>query len=281
MTGSTDAEAGRKPYDLTSAGYDFPPREGAPLRTVLICTHPRSGSTLLGEAVHFAGGLGSPLEYFHVGFRPALAARWGTESARDYAGAVWRHRTDPGGTLAVKLFWRDVHELAAELGHPGAVAFGENPPESFAPDQYRALWEALAPVFPAAEFVHLMRRDALRQAISGAVATRTQVWRSIPGIENAPLAEPEFDMERIESLIAYSNFCHGHWRNLFAAIHAAPLALSYEELTADYDGTVRRLLAHLGSSAAPPPPRMQRQADGRSEALVLRYLRERATRPAA
>ena len=47
-------------------------------------------------------GLGSALEYYHDGFRPAFA-RWGAEDFESYHRAVARHRTTPGGTLAVKL----------------------------------------------------------------------------------------------------------------------------------------------------------------------------------
>src|ERR1700761_3371165 len=115
MTDMPSAGPNNTPYDLATAEHDYPARDGAPLRTILICTHPRSGSTLLGEALYFAGGLGCPLEYFHAGFRPALARRWKPRSLSDYIAAAHRWRTDPGGTFAVKLFWRDVRELAAEL----------------------------------------------------------------------------------------------------------------------------------------------------------------------
>ena len=76
--------------------------------------------------------------------------------------------------------------------------------------------------------------------------------------------------------MGYSDYCHGHFRNLFAAMGATPHSLSYEALTGDYATSVRAVLRHLGSNAEPRAPRMRRQADGASEAMVLRYLRERA-----
>ena len=63
MTESAGRASSVAPYDLASAAHDYPIWEGLPRRTVLLCTHPRSGSTLLGEALYFAGGLGCPLEY--------------------------------------------------------------------------------------------------------------------------------------------------------------------------------------------------------------------------
>ena len=88
---------------------------------------------------------------------------------------------------------------------------------------------------------------------------------------------PQRDV-RLERLMGYSDHCHGHWRNLFAAMGVAPHELSYEALVADYRQAIATLFARLGSSAEPPPVRMRRQADGHSEALALRYLRERAAR---
>jgi LPS sulfotransferase NodH len=265
-----------KPYDLTTAEHDYPARNGAPARTILLCTHPRSGSTLLGEALYFARGLGCPLEYFHAGFRPAFASRWCTADLDQLGAAVRRHRTEPDGTMSVKLFWRDIEEIATEAD-PQLAAFTGVPPDDAPAAYYRALASHMERLFPEPSIVHLQRDDRLRQAISTVVAVDTGRWRSIEGIEGRDaLGAPVFDAERIERLMGYSDYCHGHLRNLFAAMGVAPLAMSYEALTADYSASVGRVLAWLGSNADAPAPRMRRQADADSEAMVLRYLRDRA-----
>lgn len=277
MTIETGAKPDRRLYDLVKADCDYRAWSGAPRRTILICSHPRSGSTLFGEALYFAGGLGCPLEYYHVGFRPALAQRWQTPDIADYAAAVTANRTDPTGTLSVKLFWRDVAELVREIDPDRFASLTESRPDETDPATYRAIADLLAPLFPAPVFVHLFRRDRLRQAISAVVASDTGQWRHIPDVDVRESAgAPQFDLDRIEKLIGYSDFCHGHWRNLFAAIGAGPYVLTYEDLAADYAGTVTGALRFLGSDAAPPPIRMSRQADQESEANVLRFLRERA-----
>jgi len=276
------ANSASKPYDLATAEHDYPARDGLPLRTILICTHPRSGSTLLGEALYFAGGLGCPLEYFHAGFRPVLASRWGCTELPDYGRAVHRWRTDASGTFSVKLFWRDVAELAGEL-QPGRFDdLHERSPEATSPDTYREIAGLLAPLFPAADYVHLIRRDRVRQAVSAEAAVQTGIWRQIPQMgERTAAAAPRFDYASIERLIAYADFCHRHWRGFFAAIGAAPYNLAYEDLTRDHDATVKGVLDHLGSAAAVRPARMKRQSDVRSEAMVLRFLREYAARGSA
>ncbi|MDB5675720.1 MAG: Stf0 sulfotransferase [Sphingomonas bacterium] len=270
-----------RPYDLATAEHDCPARDGLPLRTILICTHPRSGSTLLGEALYFAGGLGCPLEYFHAGFRPALASRWGCDSPADYGRAVHRWRTDASGTLSVKLFWRDVAELAGELDPGRFDDLHERPPEATSPDTYREIAGLLAPLFPAAHHIHLVRRDRIRQAVSAAAAVQTGIWRQIPQMgARTEATAPSFDFAMIERLIAYGDFCHRHWRGFFAAIGTVPHHLTYEDLKHDHDAAVKAVLDHLGSTAAVPPVRMNRQSDARNEAMVLRFLREQAARTA-
>jgi LPS sulfotransferase NodH len=279
MTIGTESGRGSKPYDLTMAECDYPPWSGPPRRTIVVCTHQRSGSTLFGEAMYFAGGLGCPLEYYHAGFRPALAQRWQASNIGDYAAAVGRYRTDPGGTLSIKLFWRDVVELAIEIDAARFGALKNNPPDATEPATYRAIADILAPLLHAPVFVHLFRRDRIRQAISTVVASDTGQWRRIPDVdEREPAGESLFDLDRIEQLIGYSDFCHGHWRNFFAAVGAAPYVLTYEDLARDYVAAAKGALRFLDSDMSPPSTRMRRQADEISESNVLRFLRARAAR---
>ena len=60
----------RKQYDLSNSDHDYPAWEGPPRRTIVICTHPRSGSTLLGEALFFAGNMGCPPRILSSRFSP-------------------------------------------------------------------------------------------------------------------------------------------------------------------------------------------------------------------
>lgn len=271
----------RKPYDLATAEHDYPDWSGPPARSILICTHPRSGSTLLGEAIHFAGDLGCPIEYLHVGFRPRLEKEWGVRNTGEFMRAMWQRRTAPSGTLSVKLMWRDVQELALDRDRAGFAEIESSPPDAVPPATYRRVAELLGELFPSPICVHLERSDRLRQAVSAMIAAQTGQWRSIPGAEMHREREPEYDDATVTRLIAYSDFCHGHWRNLIAAMDAPSISLAYEDLVRDYAGSVSGLLAALESSGSPPPVRMRRQADRNSEAFVLRYLQERGIRVAS
>jgi trehalose 2-sulfotransferase len=268
-------------YDLATTAHDYPPWEGPPRRTILICTHPRSGSTLLGEAIHATGGLGCPLEYFHRGFRPPIERQWGVSGIEAFTRAVQRLRTDPSGTLSVKLFWRDVEDVVRELDPVRFAALETGLPPDATAESYQEIAATLAPLFPNPTFVHLIRRDRLRQAVSILAAEQSKLWRSIPGFAAQDVApEVIYDYERIVGLVAGADRCNRHWTGLFAALGQVPAAMTYEDLVADYAGTVERLLRHLGRDADAPPPRLRRQSDERSERTMLRFLRERAERAA-
>ena len=259
----------RETYDLATAAADYPARTGAPDRTVVICSHPRSGSTLLGEAIHAAGGLGCPLEYLHRGFRPAFAERWGAHDLAAYVRAVHRHRTDPSGVFSLKLFWRDIEDVVAEARGPEA-------------DPNRIL-DALGPILPNPTFVYLTRTDRVRQAVSAFIAGETSTFRVLTSVAD-PLPPVAYDYDAILRQLAAADYSRARWEAFFAATGSEPYRVSYEQLVADFAGTASAVLAWLGRPVDPSPPRLQRQATARSEQFVLRFLtddqrRGRSTAP--
>lgn len=281
---SPQRPADRPIYDLATERHDYPAWSGLPRRSILVCSHPRSGSTLLGEVLHFTGELGCPLEYFHVGFRPGFQQRWGVADFEAYAAAVRRWRTAPNGVLSVKLFWPDVEQMARESGLP-VPDEGLGSPETVAAHHYQAIAGMLEALFPHMSLVHLRRHDKVRQAVSGLKASQSDVWRWIPGVDERPARQAlQYDYERIERVMAYTDHCHRHWERLFLVIEqrtgVQPYRLRYEDLDARYEAESAALLRYLGCDAPVPAQRMQRQSSGASEALVLRFLRERQQRGA-
>jgi len=265
-------------YDLVEA--DFPPWEGVPRRTILLCSHPRSGSTMLGETLFAAGNFGCPIEYFHRGFQPVLARRWGIEGFPAYLRAVYRHRTDPSGTLGVKLFWPDVEGLFRAHFPDESTAVSGSGPRSLTPLEQRKIGAMVAALFPNATFVHLVRIDALRQAVSALIATQTRVWRRVPGVQdNAPAGPPRFDYQRIAEILALGEYCRESWAGFFAANNLGFHHVTYEGLAGDYEATVRAVFSALGRpEATVRAPRLRRQANRTSEEMVRRFLDEMRAR---
>lgn len=269
---------GRYPYDLSTAKADYPVWTGPPRRSILVCTHPRSGSTFLGEALYFTGALGCPLEYFHRGFRPFLAERWQAAEIHSYIEAVHRFRTDATGLLSVKLFWSDIEEIISELQPSLADELRNIPdhPDAMVASTYRRIRALLAGIFPNPTFIFLSRQDIIRQAISALVAMQTKCWRSFLGAgEQVPHEDVVYDFDRILSLMALSNHCNSAWSSFLLATGDSFHRIVYEDLVKDYETTWNGLCRYLGYTGPPPPhPRMRRQSNALSERMVLRFLKE-------
>jgi trehalose 2-sulfotransferase len=249
----------------------------------LVCATPRSGSTLLCEALSDTGVAGNPLEFFEalpetgVPRRPHdYLAGLDDESAyaliedapphdpppysdvrgiADYAEHLERVRrlgTTANGVFGAKLMWAHLMDLGRRLGIGDPVRLVDE-------------------LFDRPRFVWVRREDTVRQAVSLWRAMQTQSWRA----ERAPGAhEPQFSYAALDHLVGLLTAHDAAWERFF--IQAGPvLTLTYEEVAADLAGAVRRTLAHIG--VQPPPgavealPRMRRQADERSDSWAEAY----------
>lgn len=258
--------------DLLVADFDRDP-PGPPVPPpwpYLVCSTPRSGSTLLCEGLRATGRLATPAEYFNIeATLVPLSRRWGSADARAYVRDLYRHRTSPDGVLGVKLHWQQVEELRDVLGLAGER-------RGVFPRRERRLLEGL---FPAARYVHVQRRDRDRQAVSYWIAEHTRQW-SVHGGEEPPSAcLPDYDAVAIDAVRRRIDHQEACWARFFAENGIAPVTVVYEELAADYAGTIARVARALDVDLRPadvPPPRLRRQSDDASERLLRRYLAERA-----
>jgi LPS sulfotransferase NodH len=263
-------------YDLLLASADYPPWHGPPRRTLVICTQQRSGSTLLAEAIYFAGGLGCPQEYLHRGFRPILEERWGLSGVPAYIGSLQRLRTDPSGVFSIKLFWRDVVDFI--LGRaPGEFARLAGAP-AWLPDHrlYVRILAALAEFLPNPTFVYLTRRDNILQAISLSVAGQTNLWRQYSsGSATAGGFQPVYSFDEIVQFLADIQNGNAHWLNFFRANGLPYHQIAYEDLSQDYEGTLRGLFHSLGRpDAAILPPRLHKHVETFAEKWLERFMED-------
>jgi trehalose 2-sulfotransferase len=269
----------------------------------LVCATPRSGSTLLCEALKATGVAGRPQEYFEAvpatgtrrrprdylegiddphalalvagdaaGEQPAYSSLHGIESYADHLARVREWGTTPNGVFGAKIMWRqlgDLAELAAE--DPGCRGLSHH--------------VLLARLFDRPRYVWVRRADTVRQAVSLWRAMQTQFWRAEvePPAARPGGPEPRYSFAAIRHLTRLLREDDAGWERFFAEAHEPPLTLTYEQLAADLDGMVRATLDHLG--VAPPdkplaaPPEMRRQSDQLSEAWVAAYAREAASQP--
>lgn len=236
----------------------------------LICTAPRTGSTLLAEALSRTGRAGSPDEFFK-GYEP-LDRLWreafGIECDADYFDKVRAARTGANGVFGLKLLWPQGPALMAKLR--ASAALKHAPPNA-------SVHELLTMKLGAPpRYLWLRRRNKLAQAISYLRAEKTRIWRSSDMPQRGGQTAPQLDFD-FESIVRYLRAVNGfdmEWACFFLAHRVQMLPITYEELSATYEATVLRVLDFLevprdGLSVAPPA--LRRQSDARSAEWESRF----------
>ena len=257
-----------------------------------VCTTPRSGSTLLCEALTLTGVAGRPAEYFealvhsnlprqpHEYFDgvvdpligallpagptcPVAAELAGAHSYEDYLAWVRAKATTPNGVLGAKLMWGHVGDLVDRLG-------GDR----------RMPLEAIEDEFPGARYVRVLRTNKPRQAISLWKALQTQRWRvdGDDGPGSRKERSPEYHFGAIDHLADQLTRHEAAWDELFGRAGITPLTLTFDEIADDLPGAVQLVLTFLGIGSrgvAPVLPGMRRQADIASLEWLERYTKER------
>jgi len=259
----------------------------------IVCATPRSGSTLLCQALAATGLAGRPEEYFEArratgaprsaadyfegaAFelgrvpRPAVpeySSLAGIEDYRDHLAAVLERGTGPNGVFGAKLMWAHVDDF---------TALARTLPEL----EHADLGEILAALVGEVDYVWVRRRDEVRQAVSLWRAIQTQAWRSDGGRPERPA---RYSFHAIDHLLNRLRADDRAWQRYFGRQSVVPLEIVYEDMAEDLAGSVRAVLRRIGIDCAGvevATPELRRQADERSEEWVERY-RGEASVPAA
>jgi trehalose 2-sulfotransferase len=272
-------------------------RMTAVTRAYLICSTPRSGSSLLCEALTNTGVAGRPDEYFQerrpgtlpVGPReyfedggpldvsallsdaspPKVSAEHDPRRFASYSGylewAIGRGAT-ANGVFGAKVMWGSFPGLLSRLRDlPGR-------------DDLPAA-DLLDSVFPDVRYVWMTRADKVRQAVSLWRALQTWTWRH----DDTPLdTEPVYSFEAIDHLVDQVLRHERAWRDFFTESGIEPHTVVYERLADAYEETALEALEEL-DIAVPSDlrfqRRLQRQADELNEEWVARFRADRGQVP--
>jgi len=271
----------------------------------LICATPRSGSTLLCDALDGTGIAGHPDEHFEVLLETGQPRQPRDYFQRSNDPEVWALLDDPefedvlgeyGGRYAVHPArrdesWRppDFDELVEEALRRGTTengVLGTKIMWAYFRDFVRlarrtpGLRNVRPCGVPAAvlpnlrRFVWIRRRDTTRQAVSLWKALQTQKWRR-DSDEEVGGQGLRFSFAAVDHLKLRIDEHNAAWQSFFDGCGVEPLEVVYEELVEDYEGTLLRVLGGIGipvpENFAVVEPRMKRQADELSEEWVRLY----------
>lgn len=248
-----------------------------PDRVLAIAFTPRSGSTLLARALEATGIAGRPHEV--LGSKLILLANERLGVLRlTPRGRLGRIRRRLQGTPQWELthrytdrsFEQYLRAITPEVTTNGVFSLKVYWPEYWWSMLRRGLdlgWWGV-PVM----WVLVTRGDRLRQACSFVRARQTGWWEADVRESVPAESDPRYDAELIRGAMAELDAQEAAWDAYFATQGVEPLRLRYEQIAADYEGSVRAVLTHLGVDAIHvPPPRLERQADHLTEEWARRF----------
>ena len=265
----------------------------------LICSTPRTGSSLLCDALTGTGVAGRPEEYFQfrarTGFprRPQeyfegagdpeifdiLGPRTQVEDVEsrydpsrferyeqylDWAVAAG---TTPNGVFGAKVMWGYFNGFATGLrwALPGRR-------------QRLPVPDLIQSVFPNLTYITVSRRDKVRQAVSLWRALQTWSWSSDQNAERAGGDHLTYSDAAIAHLIRDIEDHEFGWRAFFRECGVEPFDVVYEEFAGRYEDTIRDILRHLGvpeaDTIAIEQPTRRKQSDDLSRRWADRYRAE-------
>ncbi len=264
-----------------------------PRISYLVCATPRSGSTLLCEALTNTGLAGYPKEYFEALKETGLPRSprdyfkktsnrelldlignysrgdnaapilTGFTSYSDYLTNALEKGTTPNGVFGAKLMWGYLEDFLFYLRD--VPAYKDLPvPQLF------------ATIFPNLHYIHISRQDKVRQAISLWRAIQTWSWRREQGgASSRPARELVFNYAAIDHLVQRTLVHEEAWKQYFAENAIQPFSVVYEELTGAYQETALQILRYLKIPLPAPVTfgerQMKQQADTLSEGWYEHY----------
>jgi LPS sulfotransferase NodH len=232
-------------------------------RSFFICATPRSGSSLLSEALEFTTIAGRPREYFEPSYENDWFDRLGISANTEYVEKFLAAGTSPNGVFGAKLHWHQFVHLIARL----RLIQGDGGSDL----------DLLRRTFPDLTYIFLTRRDKVLQAVSYVKALQTDRWHSLKPALVETQATPvlSFDVEAIDRWVTRYMEDETRWRRHFERAGVEPFEVVYEEFVETYDSTVLAILRHLNIPVPEgvkfPPPRLQKLGDEISEDWARRY----------
>ncbi len=233
-----------------------------PTLSYMICATPRSGSTLLCEALQNTGLAGKPDEYFGPMHVPRWSKQWDTSNSSEYLHKVIESGSTKNGVFGVKimkLYWRHFLNTLKQS------------------DRWKDVEEShlVSSTFPNLHYIWITRRNKIRQAVSWSKAVQGVPWfwhEPEPYVAKRRL---EFQFDVIDQFIAETIIHEAAWQEYFTKNDIEPYVVVYEDFVRSYQETTHSILNFLKIQTFPDMqfdgPRLKQQADTLSDDWIHLY----------
>jgi LPS sulfotransferase NodH len=257
---------------LLTTAHESGDAAAAPIYYV-VAGAPRTGSTLLVEALASTRRAGRPDEFFDI--HPENEANWAKRykvpPGANYIDHMEAATRTPNGVFGFKLHWHQMPAIERRLleAPPGAK-----------PVVRRPILEMLRERFPGILFIWLVRRNKVAQAISYYRADLENIWRYWN--DNRRTVTPSgkkgvYNRTEIERFLRLVNNMDAGWLGFFKENKVPAQVIFYEDLVQSYEQNVHRALNFLGvpvDGLALSSPPLRRQANSESEDWEQRFRTE-------
>lgn len=240
-------------------------------RSYVICATPRTGSSLLCEALQSTGLAGRPKEYFSPEAETKLCKKWESRNFKEYFERALAEATTPNGVFGFKIMMLDFSEYLIKKLREIAAPQDQELPEA----------ELLHRFFPDLRYIWITRRNKVRQAVSLSRAIQTSIWEVRTDKKTrAPQHDPRYRFNIIDLLMQRMVIHEARWHEYFAKNNIKPMIVFYEDFVNSYQETTGEMLKFIGLNGGedllPGNTLRTKQADQLSEMWVERFIREKA-----
>jgi LPS sulfotransferase NodH len=228
-----------------------------PCQSYVIACTPRSGSHLLADGLASTGVAGRPTERFPrlvvdrkltsaeidaLVTEPPPEDSYDAVQDADYVRKIIELGTTPNGIFGITIHWFVVNDTVRRIR------------EYLELTRVCTSHEVLTLAFPKLSYIWLRRRDKVAQAVSWYKAIQTgryvNLVAEVAGEQGHARTPLQFDYQRIRAyrsaLISFDNA----WAHFFRENQIEPQIVYYEDLAANYESTIRKMIAFLGLDVA-------------------------------
>lgn len=209
------------------------------LDSYLICSTPRTGSTLLCSLLKSTGVAGIPESYFREQDLHRWAKLWGIYSQdrtfvyKEYVRAAIRAGQSKNGIFAARIMWETLDELTQKLRTASSDLVAQDS-------------ELIQQTFGFTKFLHIRRDDLVAQAVSRLIAEQTQVWHQLEG--EPPVIsknKPEYDYNALRRYVHEAKAHQQAWEDWFGFNAINPHRISYAQLDENPETVIAGVLDFL------------------------------------
>lgn len=232
----------------------------------MICTTPRSGSTLLCDALRLTGVAGNPDEYFGPMHVPRWREQWGITHPVEYLPKVLEHGSTPNGVFGVKimkLYWANFLETLKQ-------ADGQDEPSEY---------QLISAALPNLRYIWITRRNKIRQGVSWARVMEGMPWVWHEAEPYVPQKKPQFQFDLVDQFIAETVIHEAAWQEFFTKNEIKPYVVVYEDFLRSFEESMYSIFNFLGLKSPQNGrfnrPKLKQQADTLSDEWADLYQKQK------